>query len=142
MSLSILKIVFTVLLIGIIYIIIFISLKLMYKDFKGENKNRIKKTLGLEVIRGTSDADFKKGAVIPLYEKTTIGRQGNNTIVIDNPYVSKIHAVIYVRNNDYYLEDNNSTNGIILNGERIIGTVKLKKNDEISIGRVIFKVIG
>lgn len=50
---------------------------------------------------------------------STVGRLTNNDIHIDNMAVSSRHAMIKQDNGNYYIEDNNSTNGTYLNGKRI-----------------------
>jgi len=51
--------------------------------------------------------------------RITIGRAPHNDLVIDSPGVSAEHAVIATVDNDYVLEDLNSTNGTQINGQPI-----------------------
>jgi pSer/pThr/pTyr-binding forkhead associated (FHA) protein len=76
-----------------------------------------------------------------------IGRNPNCDIFIDDAVVSSEHAVIEKIENpdaggnfDYYLEDQNSTNGTFLNEEKT-ARQKLKHEDVIRIGWVSFKFI-
>lgn len=143
MSLSTLKYVFTIGLLAIIYFIIAYTLKLIYSDVKGEGKEKLPdKPLGLEVIKSFREGKLKKGSIVPIYKETTIGRGKDNTIVIDDPFVSTRHARIILKNNSYFLEDRNSTNGTVLNGEKLTNITKLKKEDQIEIGKMIFKIVG
>lgn len=48
-----------------------------------------------------------------------IGKLDNLQMVIDNNYISRIHACIYSENDCFYLEDMNSTNGTYVNGDQI-----------------------
>lgn len=52
-------------------------------------------------------------------ERTSLGRRPYNDIVIDNLAVSGEHAVLEMIGNEVYLEDLNSTNGVIINGKKI-----------------------
>ena len=54
-------------------------------------------------------------------EKTTIGRRGDNDIVLRDPqkYVSRQHASIVRRATQYYVVDHDSANGTFLRGKRI-----------------------
>lgn len=143
MSLASLKIVFTVGLLAVIYFIIAYTLKLISSDVKEEGKEKLPdKPLGLEVIKSFREGRLKKGSIVPIYKETTIGRAKDNTIVIDDPFVSAKHARIILKNNSYYLEDRESTNGTILNGEKLTGIEKVKKEDIIEIGKMIFKIVG
>ncbi|MFA6941635.1 MAG: FHA domain-containing protein [Clostridiaceae bacterium] len=143
MSLASLKYVFTIGLLAIIYFIIAYTLKLIYSDVKDGGKERLPdKPLGLEVIKSFREGKLKKGSIVPIYKETTIGRGKDNTVVIDDPFVSTKHARIFLKNNSYYLEDRGSTNGTILNGEQLSGITKLYKEDRIEIGKMIFKIVG
>ena len=66
---------------------------------------------------------------IALKDKITIGRDADNDICLDHVSVSKKHAIIEKRPDGYYIVDNNSTNGIMLNGGMVRGRVKLHNND-------------
>ena len=64
---------------------------------------------------------------------TTIGRDPNNDIVLNHIGVSKSHAKITAKANKYYLQDNNSTNGTMINGKKVDGKVQLHEKDIIII---------
>lgn len=140
---NILRPVFIILFILIVYIIIFMALRIMYKDVKnGDKKKILKKSLGLEIIETAENTTLRKGSIIPINRLVTIGRREDNIVVLNDPYASGYHAKVYVKNTDYYLEDLNSTNGTLLNDEKADGRVLLEPGDEIRIGATLFKVIG
>lgn len=73
-------------------------------------------------------------------EKTFIGRDALKCqIVLNDSEVSSVHAVITKNNLMVTLEDLNSSNGTILNGDRI-NKATLSHNDEFVIGGVTFTV--
>jgi len=130
--------------IGIIYVIIIFALRIMYKDIKGGGKKKTvtKKPMGLEVIERGENFNLRLGAVIPLNNELTIGRNEDNLLILGDKYVSSKHAIIYLKNTDYILQDLKSTNGTLMNSKKVIGKVDIKKGDEIQVGTSIFKVIG
>ena len=65
--------------------------------------------------------------------KYVIGRDGSCNLVLDHPSVSRWHCIITGVNGVYYIDDNNSTNGIILNGFQLMGRVQLNQMDKITI---------
>ena len=137
------RLVLRLLIIVIIYIIKFWALRIMYKDIKGGNRRRVSRQLGLEVIKvGDNKSNLKVGSVIPIHSKMTIGRREDNLLVLHDQYVSGHHAVIFIKNNEYFIKDLDSTNGTLLNGKRLDKVLTLKLDDEIIIGEYIFKVIG
>ena len=64
----------------------------------------------------------------------TIGRNNNSDIQINNLGVSNKHAAITRQNGSYVIEDLNSTNGTLLNNERIT-KASLSGKDVITIGK-------
>ncbi len=74
-------------------------------------------------------------------ERMTVGRKPHNDIVIDNLAVSGDHAAIVTIQNDSFLEDLDSTNGVMVNG----ATIKkhfLQTNDVIEIGKYKIKYLN
>ncbi len=74
-------------------------------------------------------------------ERMTVGRKAHNDIVIDNLAVSGEHAAIVTIQNDSFLEDLNSTNGVMVNG----ATTKkhfLQNSDVIEIGKYKIKYLN
>lgn len=65
--------------------------------------------------------------------RITIGRRSGNDIHLDDPGVSKEHAVIQTVGNDHIFEDLSSTNGSTMNGGRIAKHI-LQNGDAIDIG--------
>ena len=129
--------------IGVVYIIIFVALRIMYKDIKSGGKKKVKKNpFGLEIIKPGKNSNLKSGGVIPIRNSISIGRKDDNTVILTDEYVSGHHARIYIKNTDYFLEDRNSTNGTKLNSNKLIGKSLIKRGDIIQIGTSEFKVIG
>lgn len=70
-------------------------------------------------------------------EKTTLGREDDNDIVLEGSSVSRAHAQLLLEGEDFYVEDLGSRNGILLNSVRI-QKEKLRDGDEILIGEYTF----
>lgn len=123
MDLSKLSIIFKIVIIGIVYIIIFWALRIMYKDIKVGSRRARKgnrRSFGLEVLNPGSNSNLRRGAVIPVRREITVGRKNDNQLVLEDPYASGHHARIYIRNGkDCILEDLESTNGTLLNGKKL-----------------------
>jgi hypothetical protein len=69
-----------------------------------------------------------------------IGRSLSNEVVVQDAEVSRHHASVEVRGNEYILTDAGSRNGTYLNGAKINGAVKLKDGDRVEVGntKVVF----
>ncbi len=66
---------------------------------------------------------------------TTLGRSSSNDVVINDTSISRLHIRVENRNGQYFLVDNNSSNGTFLN-RRKVSEAPLKDGDEIMAGRV------
>lgn len=66
-------------------------------------------------------------------EMITIGRAMENTLVFESPSFSRRHATIQRRPDGYLLSDNNSMNGVFVNGERIDHSQLIRETDLIQI---------
>ena len=86
------------------------------------------------------DAAVKEYAV---GETATIGRLTDNLIAIDSPSVSSHHAYIFRSENEFVIEDLQSTNGTFVNGKRV-SRCKLADGDIVGIGKhkLVFKQLA
>lgn len=71
-------------------------------------------------------------------DKITIGRDSNCDIVINHVTVSLMQAVVYRENDHFCLTNRNDDNGIIVNGDILVGTKVLKEKDVILIADMKF----
>ena len=74
-------------------------------------------------------------------ERMTIGRRPSNDIQIDNLAISGEHAAVVTILNDSFLEDLNSTNGTLVNGQPIKKHF-LKNGDVVELGKYKLKYIA
>ena len=102
------------------------------------------------LVRTTSDPNLPRE--LPLYSlnpapgerrQIHIGRHSkNNTVVINDPRVSREHAVLIQRDEQLYLRDNGSSAGTFLNWKRLNPgeELLLRHNDLISFGEVAYEL--
>lgn len=64
----------------------------------------------------------------------TIGRDENCDIWLDDDMASRIHAELSWSQDQAYLTDCGSLNGVLCNGQKVQGTIALQDKDSISIG--------
>jgi pSer/pThr/pTyr-binding forkhead associated (FHA) protein len=74
-------------------------------------------------------------------DSITMGRQEENTIVIDNLSVSGYHAKIDKLGGEYILTDLQSTNGTFVNDEKVVSH-KLSHGDNIVIGKHVILFVA
>jgi hypothetical protein len=68
-------------------------------------------------------------------EETIIGRTSECDIPLPSNNVSRKHACVGFRNEEYHIKDLNSTNGVYVNGVRVEKCV-LRNLDQIEIGEI------
>lgn len=79
---------------------------------------------------------------VPLWAgRLTLGRADSNNLPIKDEAVSRVHASVERVAGQYVLRDLGSSNGTLVNGERISGDRALRPNDEITVGhtRIAFR---
>jgi pSer/pThr/pTyr-binding forkhead associated (FHA) protein len=74
-------------------------------------------------------------------ERMTIGRKASNDVQIDNLAISGEHAAVVTILNDSFLEDLNSTNGTLVNGQPAKKHF-LKNGDLIELGKYKLKYVA
>ena len=72
----------------------------------------------------------------------SIGREVDNDIWLDDDTASRYHAELAWSEGQVYLTDNNSLNGVILNGRRMRGSLIMKSGDLLEVGahRFLFEL--
>lgn len=69
----------------------------------------------------------------------TIGRENDNLIYIDDNQVSKKHAEVLYENEEYWIKDSGSRNGVYLNGKKIEQAERLFNGNILKVGSKILK---
>jgi len=80
---------------------------------------------------------------IPILTRViSIGRDPSNDLVLSDSMVSRRHAILEHRENQYILRDNNSSNGTMVNGDRVDSEKPLRDGDLVAIGssRLLFQL--
>ncbi|MFM8268665.1 MAG: diguanylate cyclase, partial [Pseudomonadota bacterium] len=82
------------------------------------------------------------GKAIPLKNRNLkIGREVGCDLVLDNPQISRFHAEIFWKGSELLIKDLGSTNGIFVNGKKVLEE-PLHNGDKILIGtQMYFKLV-
>lgn len=94
-------------------------------------QNASKNSVLLLYVNGEEAGVWKK--LVLSGGDVTIGRGSGNSIVLSHPGISRLHAVIKRQGNEFVLTDNNSMNGILVNGQRLERSRRLGEKDVIQI---------
>ena len=92
----------------------------------------------LVIVEPTSRA----GEAFSLGEELSVGRGAGCAVVLaDDTFVSTVHARIFMRGNDPYVEDLGSTNGTLLNGESVVEPIRLRPGDRVQFGHTVMELV-
>ncbi len=82
------------------------------------------------------------GETYTIDEELTVGRGAGCAVVLpDDTFVSQVHARVFTRGSDPYLEDLGSTNGTTLNGEAVTEPTRLRRGDRVQFGETVMELV-
>ncbi len=96
-------------------------------------------------LRVVEPAD-RKGQAFDLAEELTIGRAAGCQVRVEDTYASQLHARLFRKEGELFVEDLGSTNGTYLNRrgtknkEKVAGPLALKVGDRLMIGKTVLEV--
>ena len=82
----------------------------------------------------------QRGRAYDLADELTVGRAAGCQITLDDTYVSQLHARVFRKEGQLYVEDLGSTNGTYLNRKKVTAPVHLRKGDRLQIGRTVMEL--
>lgn len=135
LSLWVLRICF----LALVYLFLAFLLRLLWRDLRS-SVTSASRALGRLVVVASPGGTPPQGSSIALDAVTTLGRDVNNTVIVEDAFASAEHALLTFRGRAWYLEDRGSTNGTYLNRARVEGIVPTGFGDEIQIGQIRFRL--
>ncbi len=124
--------------VALLYLVLLRFAGSMLKDLRSAEEAQLASRAGigrLQVLESPED-EPPTASTIALGPINSIGRNVNNTIFVEDDFVSSNHAMLTFRGRSWFIEDQGSTNGTYVNGHRIDRPVALSFGDELTIGRV------
>jgi hypothetical protein len=88
------------------------------------------------IVLDPGTSPLAAGRAITLEPVTRVGRSPDSTIMLDDEFVSAAHSMLILREGRWWVRDEGSTNGTMVNGRRIESESPLIEGDELQVGRV------
>ncbi|MFI5046875.1 MAG: FHA domain-containing protein [Acidimicrobiia bacterium] len=83
----------------------------------------------------------RRGETFMLGDELTVGRGGGCGIVLDDGFVSQVHARLYLRDGSAWVEDLGSRNGTLVNGQPLQGALRLRRGDQVQFGQTVAEAV-
>jgi hypothetical protein len=81
------------------------------------------------------------GVTYPLTGEVTVGRSpGCSVSLPDDTFVSQVHARVFSRSGEWWVEDLGSTNGTFRNDERVHAAVVVRGGDRLQFGQTVLEL--
>jgi hypothetical protein len=119
---------------ALLYAFLYAVVRVLLRDLRAAARGPVE--LGRLVVVASPRGEPAPGSMFPLDAVTTIGRDVNNGIMVDDPFASSEHAVLTFRGRAWYVEDLGSTNGTFVNGNPVPGIAEIGFGDELQVGEV------
>ena len=81
-----------------------------------------------------------RGRSFPLDEEVTVGRAAGCQVTLDDTYVSQLHARVFARDGQFFVEDLGSTNGTYLNRRKVSGPMVMNRGDRLQVGNTVMEL--
>lgn len=75
-----------------------------------------------------------------LGDEITVGRAAGCQVTVDDTYVSQLHARVFTRDSQFFVEDLGSTNGTYLNRAKVAGPMVMQKGDRLQVGNTVLEL--
>jgi pSer/pThr/pTyr-binding forkhead associated (FHA) protein len=82
----------------------------------------------------------QRGRVFPVAEELTVGRAAGCGVTIDDTYASQLHARLFRRDGQVFVEDLGSTNGTFLNDAKVTGPSAMGRGDRLKVGNTVLEL--
>jgi pSer/pThr/pTyr-binding forkhead associated (FHA) protein len=138
LALTILKYLF----LALIFLFLARAVRAMYLEINGPRTPRSPAAPATATARSGKPPDKvallvggDKPRLFDLGDELILGRSEKCHIPLGDTYASQVHARVFRRNGQFFIEDMGSTNGTYLNSRKVAGPTPVNRGDRVRIGR-------
>lgn len=108
--------------------------------YSRRERRALKKQAKQSMVLRIQEPPEAKGRTFAVLDEMTIGRAPGCAVPIDDTFASQIHARVFRRDGQVFVEDLGSTNGTFLNRKRVNGPVPVNARDRIQVGSTVIEL--
>jgi FHA domain-containing protein len=123
----------------VLYILLMRAFGALWRSMRTESELAARPALAYLVVQRSHATGPRVGERLPLRSMSTIGRDAGNDVVVNDEAASARHAVVELSDGSWWVEDQGSTNGTLLNGTRLARRERVVDGDVIDVGRVALR---
>jgi pSer/pThr/pTyr-binding forkhead associated (FHA) protein len=127
--------------VALLYLFLVILAILMRRELGATGVGETERAPADLLIVDPFDTGYDPSERIPLFGRSTVGRDDENTVIFNDTYVSGQHARLTWNGRGWVVEDLGSTNGTKVNGKPLRRARVVKPGDIIEFGRVKTKLV-
>ena len=121
---------------AVLYLCLIRAFAAMWRALRTEAELAARPALAYLVVQRSHTHGPRVGERLPLRTMTAMGRDAGNDVVVNDEAASARHAIVELADGAWWIEDQGSTNGTLLNGARIGRRERIRDGDVVDIGRV------
>ncbi len=142
-SLNVIILFLRVAVVGLLYFFLWQVLQVVTGDLRGSgaSSSGLANPYGQLVVTNAGQTGLPVGKIFPLSPVTTIGRNTESSVSLNDNFMSGDHARLELQTDEWILRDLNSTNGTYLNGFEVRDATSVNSGDIIRVGRVELRMM-
>jgi pSer/pThr/pTyr-binding forkhead associated (FHA) protein len=82
----------------------------------------------------------QRGRAYELSDELTVGRAAGCQITLDDTYASQLHARVFRKDNQLFVEDLGSTNGTYIGNERLTRPMPVGAKSRVRLGKTVLEL--
>lgn len=124
---------------AVLYMFLVRSFAALWRALRTEEELAARPALAFLVVQQTHPQGPRVGERLPLRAQSSLGRDAGNDVVLNDEAASARHATVSLEDGTWWVQDDGSTNGTLVNGVRIKRRERLHRGDIVEVGRIALR---
>ena len=126
----------------VLYLFLWQLVAVVWRDLRRPSswETEPSKPIGRLFVVSSGGTTYQPGHSFPIYRITKLGRGSDNSVVLDDGFVSTNHAELRYQEGTWWVADLGSRNGTWINDRRVRGQTAAKYGDVLAVGQVKLKL--